>query len=253
MKGGTSFLRVLCWKQDVSLVLHWKGPLYSPTRQMWAFCRPYTHTCFSSELQLHPGCLHTYVCFPSLGPMCKFRDYRLFFQSPFFFFFFSSYTLCHVAAHEINVFKFVCFRGVFSTPSRKASKSTGTFAGALFAVTTAPSCGDAAAPQAGPWAGIRRQPRRVAVPPEGSEAPFGALSREPPRAAPRATGAPRDRVLARVASERSIVQPERGSTDPNHRCCTAEMPCNPLLWIYILYSEYRLILLLPCSSFASQD
>lgn len=143
MEDGTSSLRVLCWRWDVSLVLHWGGPSVQPyTPHFGICCQPYKLTCFSSELQLCPGCLHTYVCFPCLGPICKLRDYRLFFQSPFFFFF-----PFYVAGHEVKVF-FVCFRGAFSTISEGRQKRR-YLRRSAFAVTTAPSCGTAAAPDFG--------------------------------------------------------------------------------------------------------
>lgn len=87
------------------------------------------------------------VCFPCLGPICKLRDYRLFFQSPFFFFFSPFYGPRHIAGHEVKVF-FVCFRGAFSTISEGRQKRR-YLRSSAFAVTTAPSCGTAAAPDFG--------------------------------------------------------------------------------------------------------
>lgn len=157
------------------------------------------------------------VCFPCLGPICKLRDYRLFFQSPFFFFF-----PFYVAGHEVKVF-FVCFRGAFSTISEGRQKRR-YLRRSAFAVTTAPSCGTAAAPAFG-----RESPASPGARPGRPREVCGVrwVRRAARCPAVCETGAPGGRLHARIASERSTVQPERGSTDPTHRFCTTEIPCNP--------------------------
>lgn len=224
MKEGTSSLRVLCWKQDVSLVLHWKGPSVQPYRSDLGILSALQTYLFFSRTAGTPR-LSPHACLLSmLGANLQTQRLQIILPKSFFS---PSYSLCHVAAHKINVFMFVF--EVYLAPSRKASKSAGTFAGAFLPwrqrhlVATR-----RLRRRAGPFGGnLPPSPERGRAAEGGSVDPLRSPSRVLPRAAPRATGAPRDRLLARIASEWSTVHSERGSMDPNHRFCTAEMPCNP--------------------------